>query len=78
MDKLNKIAVIPDVHGKDFWKEAKEKVDSLDKIIFLGDYLDAYSGNIFASLFPISVSSEKEQAARKEELNNFKEIMVMQ
>ena len=75
MKKLNKIAVIPDVHGKDFWKEAKEKVDSLDKIIFIGDYLDAYPDNIFASLFPISVSLEKEQAARKEELSNFKEIL---
>ncbi len=76
MDKLNKIAVIPDIHGKDFWKEAKEKVDSLDKIIFLGDYLDAYFDiyNI-ASLTTFPVVLEKEQAARKEELNNFKEIL---
>ena len=76
MDKLNKIAVIPDVHGKDFWKEAKEKVDSLDKIIFIGDYLDAYFDiyNI-ASLTTFPVVLEKEQAARKEELNNFKEIL---
>ena len=76
MDKLNKIAVIPDVHGKDFWKEAKEKVDSLDKIIFLGDYLDAYLDTyIYASIIPFPDLLEKEQAARNKELNNFKEIL---
>ena len=74
MDKLNKIAVIPDVHGKDFWKEAKENVDSLDKIIFLGDYLDAYL-DIYIFSFLTSIPSEKELTARKEELNNFKEIL---
>lgn len=61
MKKLNKIAVIPDVHGKLFWKNAKDKVDSLDKIIFLGDYLDSYS---FLGFF-----------SREDELNNFIEIL---
>lgn len=32
--------LIPDVHGRDFWREVKDKDD---KIIFLGDYVDPYS-----------------------------------
>lgn len=36
------IAIIPDVHGRAFWNEVAKNVDSYDKIIFLGDYLDPY------------------------------------
>jgi hypothetical protein len=36
------ILVIPDVHGREFWKHAIDHVDEYDKIIFLGDYLDPY------------------------------------
>lgn len=36
----DKIILIPDVHGRTFWKEAVEQ--TCDKIIFLGDYLDPY------------------------------------
>lgn len=35
------IIVIPDLHGRDFWKEAVEKYPEADTI-FLGDYLDPY------------------------------------
>lgn len=44
--------IIPDVHGRDFWKEPvknylsrieKEEIAKDSKIIFLGDYLDPYS-----------------------------------
>ena len=37
-----KILIIPDVHGRTFWKPAIKLVDEYDRIIFLGDYLDAY------------------------------------
>ena len=37
-----KILVIPDVHGRTFWREALKLVDKVDKIVFLGDYLDPY------------------------------------
>ena len=38
-----KILVIPDVHGRSFWKDAiKENLDKVDKVVFLGDYLDPY------------------------------------
>lgn len=39
--KTLKVAVIADIHGRDFWKKAKEK--EYDKVIFLGDYLDSYT-----------------------------------
>lgn len=76
MEKLNRIAVVPDVHGSDFWKEAKENIDSLDKVIFLGDYLDAYLDiYMIASILQFPSLNEKELEARKVELNNFKEIL---
>ena len=35
------LLIIPDIHGRDFWKEAVERKD-YEKIIFLGDYTDPY------------------------------------
>ena len=58
----NKLLIIPDVHGRTFWKNAVEKYkDEVEKIIFLGDYLDRY---------------EDEGITRKEEIENFKEIIA--
>ena len=34
--------IIPDIHGRDFWKEAV-KGHEKEEIIFLGDYVDPYS-----------------------------------
>ena len=36
-----KILIIPDVHGRTFWKSAVESGD-YEKIVFLGDYTDPY------------------------------------
>lgn len=41
MDK-KKIIVIPDIHGRTFWKEAVKNIDDFKRVIFLGDYLDPY------------------------------------
>lgn len=39
----NKILILPDVHGRKFWHEAVDKCkDDVEKIVFLGDYLDPY------------------------------------
>lgn len=38
-----KILIVPDVHGRKFWHVAQTTVDEVDKVIFLGDYLDPYS-----------------------------------
>ena len=37
-----KILVIPDIHGRKFWKVAIKKIAHCDKVVFLGDYLDPY------------------------------------
>ena len=39
---MKKVLVIPDIHGRTFWKEPCNKIDEYEKIIFLGDYLDPY------------------------------------
>lgn len=55
--------VIPDVHGRRFWKDAIERfpIEQFPKlrIIFLGDYLDPY---------------EDEGISRRDAINNFLEI----
>ena len=34
--------VIPDVHGRPFWREAVKELDGQTKVVFLGDYVDPY------------------------------------
>lgn len=34
--------IIPDIHGRDFWKEAVREHED-EEIVFLGDYVDPYS-----------------------------------
>lgn len=40
---MAKILIVPDVHGRKFWRRAEELVNHVDHIVFLGDYLDPYS-----------------------------------
>lgn len=45
MMKLSKnirYILIPDVHGRDFWRSAIESRQDNDMVIFLGDYVDPY------------------------------------
>lgn len=51
--------IIPDVHGREFWKDIIEDYDGTVPVIFLGDYLDPYS---FENITPLQA------------LENFKEI----
>ena len=53
------ILVIPDVHGRTFWKEAVSMYPDMH-VIFLGDYLDPYGG---------------ENISEKDALVNFQEIL---
>lgn len=40
---MKQILVVPDIHGRVFWKEPiKKYLDVVDRIVFLGDYLDPY------------------------------------
>lgn len=45
MNMAKQILVVPDVHGRLFWKEPVMKyLDVVDRVVFLGDYLDPYEG----------------------------------
>lgn len=38
-----KTLIIPDIHGRSFWKKAiKKHFDECDHVVFLGDYIDPY------------------------------------
>lgn len=42
-----KCLIIPDIHCRNFWRKAvKNNADSVDRVIFLGDYLDPYPNEI--------------------------------
>lgn len=70
MDKP--ILIIPDVHGRDFWK--KPVMDFLEKeegkIIFLGDYLDPY-------LYEFEGTGMTDDEIRKKAIDTFKEIIEL-
>lgn len=57
-----KILIIPDIHGRDFWKEPCKNIDKFDKVIFLGDYHDPY---------PSQVSKDKSRHMLMDELVPF-------
>ena len=39
---MSKCLLLPDIHGRKFWKKPCENIDIYDKVIFLGDYFDPY------------------------------------
>ena len=44
---MSKILCIPDLHGRKFWRKTIfNNISKVDKVIFLGDYLDPYSNEI--------------------------------
>ena len=56
-----KYLIIPDIHGRKFWKEPLEKFSGkVEHIIFIGDYFDPY---------PIEGISEKDS------INNWHELV---
>lgn len=55
-----KCILVPDVHGRTFWKDILPFVDECDRIIFLGDYHDPY---------------DHEDILPFQSLENFKEIL---
>lgn len=42
---MSKILIIPDVHSRKFWRETIN-TENVDKVIFLGDYIDPYPNEI--------------------------------
>lgn len=62
-----KVLIIPDVHGRTFWRTpVSQYKDEVDKIIFLGDYLDPYLRDFDQSL--------RLEDAQQFALSNLKEI----
>lgn len=44
---MSKILCLGDIHGRKFWRETlSNNIDKVDKVIFLGDYLDPYPEEI--------------------------------
>ena len=42
-----RLLIIPDIHGRNFWRETVyDNLHKVDKVIFLGDYLDPYKNEI--------------------------------
>lgn len=59
--------IIPDVHGRSFWKNAIKEKKENEKVVFLGDYLDSYSSE-FDTIAGSYITKEST-------LENFKEIL---
>lgn len=58
------ITIIPDIHGRVFWKKAVDSASKDDTIVFLGDYLDMYW-----------VDSIVHDITNESTLENFREIL---
>ena len=57
---MEKIIIIPDIHGRDFWKSALDDIKNGVRTVFLGDYHDPY---------------KHENISKQDSINNFKEII---
>lgn len=57
---MSRVLVLPDIHGRKFWKVPCSDISVFDKVIFLGDYLDPY---------------DFEGISIPEAIDNFKEII---
>ena len=57
---MTNILVLPDIHGRDFWKKPIANKDKFDHIIFLGDYFDPYPS---------------ESITQQDAIENFKELV---
>ena len=53
---MSKYLVIPDIHCRKFWRKSI-KEDKVDKVIFLGDYLDPYPNEIKSNPESMEVKS---------------------
>ena len=61
---MSKILCIPDIHCRKFWREAiNEYKNSVDKVIFLGDYIDPYPEEIEANPELMEVKSFQDAAS---------------
>ena len=59
---MSELLVLPDIHGRVFWKRPCEDIDRFKRVVFLGDYADPY---IFEEITPADA------------LDNLKEIIEL-
>lgn len=59
---MSKYLIIPDIHCRKFWRESV-KEDKVDKVIFLGDYLDPYPDEIESNPELMEVKSFQDTAS---------------
>ena len=43
---MSKIIIVPDVHGRTFWRLAKEKINEIDRVVFLSVFSFIVAKNI--------------------------------
>lgn len=60
---MSKVLVLPDIHGRLFWKEPCKDLNDYDKVVFLGDYFDPYRYG--------------EDITEESAIENFKEILEL-
>lgn len=65
-----KIIIVPDVHGRIFWKEASQNPKDAH-IVFLGDYLDPYQPSIF------DLDPSVKRISPEDCIENFREIIQL-
>ena len=70
-----KVLIIPDVHGRKFWLDAKNEVNNFDKIIFLGDYVDPYPDEKLNTLYENPFICFKEIIEFKK--NNLEKVVLL-
>lgn len=67
-----KILIVPDVHGRTFWRKALES--DYDKVVFLGDYLDPYS---YEGITPVEAISEFKDIIQFKKDNPDKVVLLL-
>lgn len=71
---MGKILILPDVHGREFWrKPCLEHKDEFEKIIFLGDYLAPYEYEEISNEHAIDVFKEILEFKKK----NMKKVVLL-
>ena len=73
---MKKILIIPDVHGRDFWKVPLYDTlkNTNDDVVFLGDYLDCYPDE-FNSDFELG--HDASTGYLQTTIDNFKQIIEL-
>jgi predicted phosphodiesterase len=73
-----KILIIPDIHGRRFWKHPVEKyIDKVDKIVMLGDIGDPYNDETTEPIPWEQVSSNFEEIIKLKRDNPDKVVLLL-